>query len=339
MRITSEKKEAVMLYILEKIAENKKGISHSVAEAFGISTNTVHVYINELIQQEIVEKNGRDNYLLVSKKNRFYFSRINGELTSEDAIMKKCLLPAIENLPKNVQSIWTYAFSEMVNNVIDHSAAEHLWIEINHNYLRTNVFIFDDGIGVFKKIQSHFNYPTIDDAIIELSKGKLTTDSSHHSGEGIFFTSRIMDEFLLCSDKKMFSINRFYEEVFTNINNEFPFSTGVYLSLSNSSQKNITNVFDEYSDVDNGFVKTRIPLKNLFETSPVSRSQAKRIGSRLEQFKEVELDFEGVEYMGQGFAHEIFYVFANSHPAINLVPLNMNATVEKMYRHVSAPQI
>ena len=32
--------------------------------------------------------------------------------------------------------------------------------------------------------------------MLELSKGKLTTDSANHSGEGIFFTSRMFDVFL-----------------------------------------------------------------------------------------------------------------------------------------------
>lgn len=40
----------------------------------------------------------------------------------------------------------------------------------------------------------------------------------------------------------------------------------------------------------------------------VARSQARRICNRLEEFKEVILDFQDVEYMGQGFADEVFKV-------------------------------
>ena len=32
-------------------------------------------------------------------------------------------------------------------------------------------------------------------ALFELSKGKFTTDPSRHSGEGVFFTSRMFDDF------------------------------------------------------------------------------------------------------------------------------------------------
>lgn len=336
MKFSPERKAAVTQYILSKIEENKPGISHSTAEAFGIGTSTVHSYLNELIRNGIIRKISRDNYSLVTQTYSFEFSRSKGELSSEDAVFDKTLAPKIQALPKNVQKIWMYSFSEMVNNTIDHSEAEHLWITINQNYISTHVFIADDGVGVFRKIKDYFAYASLDDAIIELAKGKLTTDKTHHSGEGIFFTSRIMDEFLLYSDKKVFTFNKYREGMLNEIENEISFGTLVSLSLSNSSKKQITDVFNEFSDVDNGFTKTRLSLKNIFESSPVSRSQAKRIVNRLEQFKEIEFDFDGIDFMGQGFAHEIFFVFANAHPEIKLIPLNMDENVKKMYMHVTS---
>lgn len=108
------------------------------------------------------------------------------------------------------------------------------------------------------------------------------------------------------------------------------------MALSNFSQKTPQEVFDRYANVDGGFTKTHIPLKNMFDTSPVSRSQAKRVCNRLDRFEEVVLDFEGLEWMGQGFAHQIFVVFQNAHPQIILTPVNMNEAVTKMYQHVKA---
>jgi hypothetical protein len=112
--------------------------------------------------------------------------------------------------------------------------------------------------------------------------------------------------------------------------------TCVSMSLSNYTHKKSYEIFDEYADVDGGFEKTRLPLKNIFDASPVSRSQAKRVCNRLDKFKEVELDFEGLDWMGQGFAHQIFVVFQREHPDILLVPVNMSEKVEVMYRHATA---
>ena len=68
----------------------------------------------------------------------------------------------------------------------------------------------------------------------------------------------------------------------------------------------------------------------------MSRSQAKRVCNRLDKFREVVLDFEGLSWMGQGFAHQIFVVFERENPEIKLVPVHMEADGEKMYRHVMA---
>ena len=46
------------------------------------------------------------------------------------------------------------------------------------------------------------------------------------------------------------------------------------------------------------------------------------------------MDFDSIEWMGQGFAHQVFVVFHNEHPGITIVPINMNENVTKMYNHV-----
>jgi hypothetical protein len=72
--------------------------------------------------------------------------------------------------------------------------------------------------------------------------------------------------------------------------------------------------------------------------SLISRAQAKRLMNRFDRFLEVVLDFSGVDFIGQGFADEIFRVFANEHPATRLVPTHCTETVEKMIAHVRRNQ-
>jgi len=43
----------------------------------------------------------------------------------------------------------------------------------------------------------------------------------------------------------------------------------------------------------------------------------------LQRFREVVLDFTGVDAIGQGFADEVFRVWARSHAATRLEPVNM----------------
>lgn len=333
MKYSNDKKQAIILYILEKIESGAQGISKIVAETFNISTNTVHIYLNELIKNEIIEKQQRGKYQLVNKINEYTFIRSKGELTSDTLPYDICLEEKIKHLSDNVQRIWLYGLSEMVNNVIDHSTAEKMKLIVIQNYLKTSVLLIDDGIGIFKKIKDHFNLSNLDEAICELFKGKLTTDETNHSGEGIFFTSKLMDSFFILSDGKIFTTSKFEDDNIIDMKTALN-GTCVFMSLSNFTNKTTKEIFDQYSDDDGGFVTTKIPLKHIFDTAPVSRSQAKRICNRLEKFSEAILDFDGIEWMGQGFAHQIFVVFHNAHPNIALLPQNMNDSVASMYNHV-----
>jgi uncharacterized protein (DUF1330 family) len=62
----------------------------------------------------------------------------------------------------------------------------------------------------------------------------------------------------------------------------------------------------------------------------VSRSQAKRLLTGLYRFREVILDFEKVETIGPAFADEIFRVFQQHYPHINVQWIGANENVEMM---------
>ncbi|MBQ8975333.1 MAG: DUF4325 domain-containing protein [Oscillospiraceae bacterium] len=332
MSFSSEKKNRIILYLLEKIDEKQMSVVKRTADVFGVTPATVYRYIDGLEQEGVLRKVKRGEYELLRKNEIVLLTRNKGELESEQVIYDRYMRPWLEGLAENVVRIWEYMFGEMVNNVIDHSEAEHVSIKIMKDYLNTTLIIADDGVGIFEKIKNYFGLGSVDDAVNELFKGKLTTDSANHSGEGIFFTSRIADKFLILSSGKVFAHKKFEDNYVQDINLDK--GTAVYMSLSNHTRKRVRDVFDAFADVDGGFTKTTIAMRNYFDSSPVSRSQAKRLCNRLDRFKEVELDFSDMEWMGQGFAHQVFVVFQNEHPDIKIIPTNMNEDVQRMYNHV-----
>ena len=341
MGFSEEKKSQIRHYLLEKINENQSSAVKRTADAFGITPASVYKYLNEMETAGVVQKIKRGEYLLACKTSVITLHRSAGELESEMRIYDRYIYPLTIDLPRNVQGIWEYLCGEMINNVIDHSEAETLEIGISRNALQTEIRLTDDGVGILRKIKTYFGLDSIEEAVAELFKGKLTTDAAHHSGEGVFFSSRLADTFIIVSSGQVFTHNRFAEDEIRQIAMQTPqdvneCGTTVFMTLANDSQKRAKDVFDLFADTDGGFTKTRIPLKNYFESAPVSRSQAKRLVSRLDRFLEAELDFEGVEWMGQGFAHELFVVFAKAHPETKLIPLNMNEDVRKMHVHVTS---
>ena len=52
--------------------------------------------------------------------------------------------------------------------------------------------------------------------------------------------------------------------------------------------------------------------------------------ARVEKFREVMLDFEGVDTIGQAFADEIFRVFQTAHPDVEIVPMHAKPGIQGM---------
>lgn len=123
----------------------------------------------------------------------------------EDRVWCATVLPLLEGLPANKIDIWQYCVTEMVNNAIDHSEGSRLAVVVGRQPSNTRVRVVDGCIGIFRKIKAAFNLEDETQAILELSKGKLTTDPDWHSGQGIFFTSRMLDEFSILSRGAYFS--------------------------------------------------------------------------------------------------------------------------------------
>jgi len=232
----------------------------------------------------------------------------------------------------------------MVNNVIDHSDGKHVYISAVREKDRLLIFVIDDGEGIFKKIKRLCNLNDERQALFELSKGKLTTDPDNHTGEGIFFTSRAFDEFEIESRGVKFShddTSEFDYIVESDISSD-EVGTAVYMLLKRDSKRDIQTLFDDFAGPDEfQFNKTLIPVRlaQYGNEKLVSRSQAKRLLARIERFQYVVFDFEGVQAIGQAFADEIFRVYAQRHPNIELLPDKMEPNVEKMVRRaISAKQ-
>ena len=335
MKFSSEKKQAITTYILEKIDQKEKGLAEAVISNFKINEATFYKYIKELMAEEIIKKTVRGSYQLITKSYRYHLRRKDGDLDRDTIAYEKCLYKHVRLFANNVEQIWAYAFSEMTNNVMDHSAAGHMDVIVEQNYLTTKVWLIDDGIGIFQKIKEYFHLDTIDEAVDELFKGKITTDAVNHSGEGIFFSSRMMDEFCIISDGRMFSHNKYDQDILHSLKMPFKTGTAVMMKLSNFSRRTPKEIFAKYENEDGDFDKTEIRLKMIFDSDPISRSQAKRVCNGLERFRTIILDFDGIEWMGQGFADQLFRVFAAEHPEITISPINMNEDLKKMYRHVT----
>lgn len=251
-----------------------------------------------------------------------------------DDIMRVSTL--LKKIPENIQSIFNYSFSEMLNNAIDHSQSttgEITVVEDDSQKLR--FIVKDRGVGVFRNVMRERGLSSEIEAIQDLLKGKTTTAPQAHSGEGIFFTSKVADVFILDSYNYRLRIDNTVNDIFVE---EIPADkqirgTRVTFEIATNSKKHLNDIFRHFQ-TDPGepaFDKTEIQVKlYTMGTIYVSRSQARRVLSGLEKFKTLILDFDNVPTIGQAFADEIFRVFQTKHPEITLKPINMNEAVNFM---------
>ena len=236
-------------------------------------------------------------------------------------------------LRPNVASTLQYAFTEMLNNAIDHSKAAHCRVEVGLDAAWLAFEVKDGGIGVYQSIAAKHGLPDEQTAMIELIKGKTTTMPEAHSGEGLFFTCRAADRLILRSHKIQLEWSQTLDDVFVSVP-RLTNGTTVRFEIRRDSRRKLEDVFAEFAprEFDYRFEKTRVLVK-LLQSDYVSRSEAKRLVLNLDKFAEIDLDMRGVRRLGQGFADEVFRVFAAKHPGTRVRVLNANPNVAAMVRH------
>jgi anti-sigma regulatory factor (Ser/Thr protein kinase) len=245
-------------------------------------------------------------------------------------------MSGLSDLSVNAARIARFAFTEMLNNAIDHSGSKHVQVSVTGTP-RLVIVVSDEGVGAFEHVRYHHKLEDHVAAIQEISKGKLTTDPARHSGQGIFFTSKAVDLFSLASNGWRWTVDSVRgDEAIARLRTGK--GTRVEFEVDPQTSRSLKDIMDPFTDRETFEFSTSRAVVALFRSDSVfvSRAEAKRLIRNLDRFEEIIIDFNGVEEIGQGFADEIFRVWQSEHPAARLVPTNMNdgvrITVERARR-------
>lgn len=225
--------------------------------------------------------------------------------------------------------ILEYSLEEMVNNAVSHSAGSIVRVIAWSTSEWLGFAVSDDGIGALERLRSELGLPDTLSAIQELSKGKRTTMPEEHSGQGIFFTSKALDRFVLVANGWQWTVDTMIGDQTVR---QAPHTHGTAVAglVRRVTTRTMAEVFAEYTR-DSQFARTtpRVHLA-AYGTTLVSRSEAKLLLEGLDRFSEVDIDFLGVDSVGQGFVDEVFRVWPSRHPAVQVRPINMNEAVRFM---------
>ena len=324
--------------LLREVDAHPQDLVRVVADLMRLSRTAVAARARVLVEAGFLEKEGttRPTYRR-GPNRRAEFRHALADL-QEDRVWSRDVAPLLRGLSANVLDICHHAVTEMVNNTIDHSEGSEVRIEVVVKEGRVELSVVDDGIGIFRKITRALALPDERLALLELSKGKLTTDPKRHSGEGVFFTSRMFDHFEIESGGLVFDHDATEpDDILLDIDETADVGgTAVRMAIAADSPRTARQIFDAFSSGPDeyAFAKTVVPVRlaKVGDENLISRSQAKRLLLRVDRFRCVMLDFEGVTTIGQAFADEIFRVFSNEHPEVELVAIHAVPEVQQMIR-------
>ncbi|HVX03606.1 MAG TPA: DUF4325 domain-containing protein [Rhodanobacteraceae bacterium] len=324
--------------LLAAVAAHPRDLTGFVASQLGVSRQTTAARARALVESGFLARSGTTRPAYVLGPTRFGEFKYPLKGLAEDQVWSRDVAPLLSNLPANVTDIAHYGLTEMVNNAIDHSEGQNLTVTVISKDGETDLWVSDDGIGIFHKIAKALDLPDERLALLELSKGKFTTDPTRHTGEGVFFTSRAFDRFEIVSGGLFFDhLAGHDKDVLTEASLKRARSgTTIIMSIATDSPRTLKQVFEEYSSGpdDYSFAKTIVPVRlaQIGDENLISRSQAKRLMQRVDRFQHVMLDFEGVATIGPAFADEIFRVFAHEHPEVEVVATHAVPGVQQMIR-------
>lgn len=337
-----QRTDEIRQWLLVEIDNQEPSLVSKGRERFGVSRQAIHKHLAALLAQGLISEysgSQRGKIYEIKKLVTIIHSYKISPKLREDEIWRNKFLPNMKDLPRNVIDICQYGFTEILNNAIDHSEGSTVKIVLEQSAVSVQMHIQDNGVGIFRKIKREFDLADERHAILDLAKGKLTTDPARHTGEGIFFTSRAFDTFEIHS-WNLFFLHKGKDFLF-DVKEDFP-GTIVSMKIHTQAKHTLQKIFDEFAGADDfSFSETIVPviLAQYGEENLVSRSQAKRLLTRLDRFKKIIFDFEGVNMIGQAFADEIFRVFQAQHPQVQLNYSAANEAVERMIRRAKAQEV
>jgi anti-sigma regulatory factor (Ser/Thr protein kinase) len=333
---TKKRTELIRRFLLNAIKAGNADYLHDAIETFGMTRQAIHAHLSALVDTGHLAATGNTRartYILGPTRSHIATFMLKG--LSESDVYDRDFGFIFKDLPREIEGICQFGFTEMLNNAIDHSVGSEARVEVNRTIETVTISIADNGEGIFNRIARIMGLNDPRESILELSKGKLTTDPDNHTGQGIFFTSRAFDVFYIASGDLLFThADGDRNDFLMHSEREF-MGTNVVMRIALNSERILRNVFDAFTgsaDEDFAFNKTVVPVRlALYEGERlVSRSQAKRILNRIEKFSTVILDFSGVDTIGQAFADEIFRVFTRKNPQIALQAINLTPDAERM---------
>lgn len=337
--LANQPNPAIINFIIQEVDNHPHDIATLTAKHFNVTRVTACRYLQRLVAEQRLVAKGTTKareYKLRDLVDETFMFRVTPQ-TQDDELWHLKLAAIFAGASKNIIDICQYGVTELINNVIEHSGSEACSVHVKRDAKRISITVKDYGVGILNKIATQFHLENPKHALLELIKGKLTTSPHKHTGEGIFFVSRLFTSFTIVSGKLMLHCEKSASDWLVESKElvQLNQGTAITMVLNVGATHTVQNVLEQYIDEDGKLMRTEIPvLLSQDGDELVSRSQAKRLLARCEHFSEVVLDFKGVHQAGQAFLDEVFRVYKGTHAKTKITAIHVSEPIQKMISHV-----
>lgn len=324
------------LWITAAAREHSLDLAEHVEERTGASHRAVMAALRRLVDAHWLVRSGSSRRPVYGPGTLRQVARsytLHG--LQEDIPWQRDFAPNFE-LPRHVARMIQHGFTELVNNAVDHSGGTSVTVSLRQTPSHVQLLVSDDGCGVFDRICAAFDIADAQHAMLELSKGRLTSQPEMHTGRGLFFSAQLADVFDIHANNTAFQ-RRAWESNGWQRGRPMPRQgSSIYMAIALDTSRTLDQVMEAWSIDGTGieFDQTTVNLRLLAGPGePLdSRAQARRVAARLPMFKRAEISFDGVEDVGHGFADELFRVFARAHQEVELTPTHMTPRIAALIK-------
>ena len=241
--------------------------SGELAHAAGISRQAVHRYLRGTPRGRTPRQQRPRTAARYFSAEQTFHRVFQRQGLAEDTVwneVRRAFPQLGEPAAAKAQRALNYAFTEMLNNAIDHSSSPDVDVSFDLTKGDGKFAIVDRGIESTRAFGPASGSRISLEALQEISKGKVTTQPEMHSGQGIFFTSKVADLFELEGNGLRWTVDNRRDDVAIADVPTMP-GTSVRFELSLTTSTDFAEISARYAQDDHQFDTSRIVVK-LFES-------------------------------------------------------------------------